>query len=80
MRIDQPLNLRRDIVTLLPQRCQLCSEAWDHERRRVGASDDHGLLVERGGDLVGPVSALAGRKFQHPRRDSLLARCAQLRR
>lgn len=61
VRINHSLNLGRDLVTLPPKRCQLRCEAREHERSRVRAGDDDGLLAERNDDLMLPFPTLAGR-------------------
>ena len=80
VRIDQLVDLRCDLVGLLPQGCELRCESSENQGGRVGAGYRDGLFAERGDDLVCPVSSSAGREFQHPCSDPLLTRGAQISR
>lgn len=73
VRINHLLDLRRDIVTLLPQRRELRGQSRDHHGCRVRAGDHDRLLAECGNDLVRPVATFARCVFQHSRSDPFLA-------
>ncbi len=80
VRLNDALDLPRDLIALSPQLGELLREARKHDPGRGPADHDHGLLIESVEDLLRPYPALALRTLQKPGRDALLPNSPEVNR